>query len=370
MEVGSGKVEDMVMVGGFWRGKKVFVTGHTGFKGSWLSIWLHTLGAKVTGYALDPPTDPSLFQLCKVGELVESVHADVRDGERLAAAMSAAQPDIVIHMAAQPLVRDSYKIPVETFGINVMGNVNLLEAVRRCESVRSVVVVTTDKCYQNREWAWGYRENEAMGGDDPYSASKGCSELVTAAYRHSYFHPAKHAGHGVAVATARAGNVIGGGDWANDRLIPDCMRALLAGEKVFIRNPFAIRPWQHVLEPLSGYLLLARTLYEQGADYAEGWNFGPNDDDARPVEWIVKKMCAKWGDGADYLIDDGEHPHEAHYLKLDCSKAKDQLFWRPRWNLETAIDNIVAWGRAYQSGEDLRQVCLQQIEAFSRKAEA
>ena len=317
----------------FFQGKKVFVTGHTGFKGSWLCLWLYALGAEVTGYALKPPTEPSLFELARVGELVDSIIADVRNGERLAAAMLEASPEIVIHMAAQPLVRESYQNPVETYTVNVLGTVNLLEAVRQCHSVRAVVNVTTDKCYENREWHWGYRENEAMGGYDPYSSSKGCSELVTAAYRSSYFNT-KHLNistpqhlnvssfqHGASIATARAGNVIGGGDWAADRLIPDCLRALLKGKSIRIRNPHAIRPWQHVLEPLSGYLLLSRKLYEDGPLYAEGWNFGPDDIDAKPVEWIVKQICAKW-EGASYEIDKGDHPHEANYLKLDCSKAK------------------------------------------------
>ncbi|WP_041973056.1 CDP-glucose 4,6-dehydratase [Geobacter sp. OR-1] len=350
----------------FWQGKKVFLTGHTGFKGSWLSIWLHSLGAKVTGYALDPPTDPSLFDMAGVSELLTSVIADVRDLDRLKAAMIAATPDIVIHMAAQPLVRDSYKIPVETYAINVMGTVHLLEAVRSCPSVRAVVNVTTDKVYENREWVWGYREEEPFGGYDPYSNSKGCSELVTAAYRSSYFNPAEYHRHGVAVASARAGNVIGGGDWAGDRLIPDIVRAIMAGEKVLIRNPHAIRPWQHVLEPLSGYLLLAQRLFENSVAYAEGWNFGPADDDARPVEWVVRELCSKWGNGAGYLIDDGEHPHEASYLKLDCSKARMRLGWRPRWDLATALDRIVAWTKEYIGGNDLRETCRLQIIEYGR----
>lgn len=350
----------------FWRGKKVFLTGHTGFKGSWLSLWLHALGAEVTGYALSPPTEPSLFELARVGDVVHSVIADVRDFGRLAAALAAARPEIVIHMAAQPLVRDSYKIPVETYAVNVMGTVNLLEAVRNCPGVRAVVNVTTDKCYENREWVWGYRENEPMGGYDPYSSSKGCSELVSAAYRNSFFNPAHYDRHGVALATARAGNVIGGGDWAGDRLIPDCIRALLAGEAVRIRNPHAIRPWQHVLEPLSGYLLLAQRLCEGGGSFASGWNFGPAEDDARPVEWIVRRMCAQWGGTAAYETDDGDHPHEAHYLKLDCSKARAELGWRPRWSLETAIDSIVAWTMAYREGRETGKVCLEQIAAYGR----
>lgn len=344
----------------FWENKKVFLTGHTGFKGSWLCLWLSGMGAHVTGYALAPPTKPSLFELAGVGELVESRIADVRDAACLARAMAEAGPDVVIHMAAQPLVRDSYKIPVETYATNVMGTVHLLEAVRQCPSVKAVVNVTTDKCYENREWAWGYRENEPMGGFDPYSSSKGCSELVTAAYRNSYFQGS------VALATARAGNVIGGGDWAADRLIPDCISALLAGEPVRIRNPGAIRPWQHVLEPLSGYLSLARKLFESGTEYAEGWNFGPADDDARPVEWIVNRMCTLWGNDAGYEIDAGEHPHEAHYLKLDCSKARMRLGWHPRWNLEKALQSIIEWTNVYRSAGDLRRFCLEQIESYEK----
>src|SRR6185369_3607913 len=265
--------------------------------------WLHSLGAKVTGYALEPPTSPSLFEMAHVGELVHSVIADVRDPERLKAEMLAAAPEIVIHMAAQPLVRDSYKIPVETYATNVMGTVHLLESVRNTPTVKAVVNVTTDKVYENREWVWGYRENEPMGGYDPYSNSKGCSELVAAAYRSSFFNPIDYDRHGMAIATARAGNVIGGGDWANDRLIPDVVRSILAGEAVQIRNPHAIRPWQHVLEPLSGYLTLAEHLYSGGARYAQGWNFGPPEEDARPVEWLVDRLCTAWGEGAAYEID-------------------------------------------------------------------
>ena len=348
----------------FWRGKKVFLTGHTGFKGSWLCLWLSMLGAEVTGYALEPPTTPSLYVLAHVGELVTSIIADVRDLDRLKAEMMSASPYIVIHMAAQPLVRDSYKIPVETYAINVMGTVHLLEALRACPSVKAVVNVTTDKVYENREWAWGYRENEPFGGYDPYSNSKACSELVTAAYRSSYFNPCDYAQHGVAVASARAGNVIGGGDWAEDRLIPDIIRAILAGEPVRIRNPYAIRPWQHVLEPLSGYLLLAQKLYEDGAHYAEGWNFGPPENDAKPVLWLVERLCAMWGDGASWQLDSGDHPHEAHYLKLDCSKAHAELGWWPRWGLEKALESIVAWSRVYRAAGDFREICVQQINTY------
>lgn len=348
----------------FWQGKRVFVTGHTGFKGSWLCLWLHTLGAEISGYALAPPTEPNLFELARVGELVDSSVADVRDLDRLKTEMVKAAPEIVIHMAAQPLVRDSYKIPVDTYAVNVMGTVHLLEAVRCCSSVKAVVNVTTDKVYENREWVWGYRENEPFGGYDPYSNSKACSELVTAAYRSSYFNPRDYGKHGVALASARAGNVIGGGDWATDRLIPDVIRAILAGEPVRIRNPHAIRPWQHVLEPLSGYLLLAQRLYEEGARYGEGWNFGPEEKDARPVEWLVSRICTLWGDDASYGIDKGDHPHEAHYLKLDCSKAGAELGWRPRWSLDAALESIVSWTKTYRDGGDLRRACLAQIEAY------
>ena len=348
----------------FWQGKKVFITGHTGFKGSWLCLWLHTLGAEITGYALKPPTEPSLFELCSVDTLVASFIGDVRDYGELYRTMQQGQPDIVIHMAAQPLVRDSYKNPVATYAINVMGTIHLLEAVRHIDSIKAVVNVTTDKCYENKEWVWGYRENEPMGGYDPYSNSKGCSELVTAAYRDSFFNIAEYERHSVAIATARAGNVIGGGDWAADRLIPDCIHAIKAGTSINIRNPHAIRPWQHVLEPLSGYLLLAEKLYKDGSDYASGWNFGPDDSDAKPVEWIVQKLCALWGGMADYKVDGGERPHEANYLKLDCSKAKFHLGWQPRWNLTYALEKIVEWEQKYQAQQDMKEVCLQQINEY------
>lgn len=352
----------------FWQGKRVFLTGHTGFKGSWLSLWLHKMGAQVAGYALDPPTDPSLFELAGVNDLVHSSIADVRDLEALMTALRQASPDIVIHMAAQPLVRDSYKIPVETYSINVMGTVHLLEAVRHCRTVRAVVNITTDKCYENKEWYWGYRENEPMGGYDPYSNSKGCSELVTSAYRNSYFNPDEYGAHGVAVATARAGNVIGGGDWATDRLVCDCVRSLLANEEIVIRNPQAIRPWQHVLEPLSGYLMLAQRLFEDGAHFAGPWNFGPDDEDARPVEWIVRRLCDLWGGGAGYSLDEGINPHESTYLKLDCSKAKVELGWAPRWSLDHTIESIVKWIRGYRDRLDIRALCLEQIQEYEQKS--
>jgi CDP-glucose 4,6-dehydratase len=350
----------------FWQGKRIFLTGHTGFKGSWLSIWLHSLGAEVTGYALSPPTDPSLFDLARVSDLLLSNLGDIRNLESLRETMARARPEIVIHMAAQPIVRDSYKNPVETYAVNVMGTVHLLEAVRHCPGIKAVVNVTTDKCYENREWVWGYRENEPMGGYDPYSNSKACSELVTASYRDSFFNGREFSSHGVALASARAGNVIGGGDWGKDRLVPDCVRSLLKGEKIAIRSPMAVRPWQHVLEPLGGYLLLAQKLYEEGPDFAEAWNFGPEDADARPVEWMVKRICTRWGEGAAYEIDPGDHPHEANYLKLDCSKARARLNWRPRWNLEEAVDRVLEWVRAFRRGEDLQEVCRRQVREHEK----
>ncbi|MDP2142889.1 MAG: CDP-glucose 4,6-dehydratase [Gallionella sp.] len=366
MAIRQGAMEDMGMTGSFWRGKKVFLTGHTGFKGSWLSLWLQQLGAEVTGYALQPPTNPSLFEVASVATGMASIIGDIRDGVALGKAMCDAAPDIVIHMAAQPLVRYSYVNPVETYSTNVMGTVHLLEAVRQTPSVRAVVNVTSDKCYDNKEWVWGYRENEAMGGFDPYSNSKGCAELVTGAYRNSFFSPAKYAEHRVALASARAGNVIGGGDWAEDRLIPDILRAIAENRPVVIRSPHAIRPWQHVLEPLSGYLSLAQKLYEQGVSHAEGWNFGPNDEDAKPVQWIVERLTQQWGEGASWRLDEGEHPHEAHYLKLDCSKAKMRLDWQPRWELAHTLEMIVAWQRAWLAKEEMRSLTLKQIEQYAQ----
>ena len=349
----------------FFSGRKIFITGHTGFKGSWLCLYLSLLGAKVTGYALDPPTNPNLFELCRIDELVTSIIADVREGKSLTAAINTAQPEIVIHMAAQPLVRESYKVPAETYAINVMGTVNLFEAIRTCNTVKAVVNVTTDKCYENKEWVWGYREHEPLGGHDPYSSSKACSELVTSAYQNSFFHPDRYFVHGVGVASARAGNVIGGGDWAVDRLVPDCVRALLKGEKIVIRNPKSVRPWQHALEPLHGYLVLAQRLCENGSRYSQAWNFGPNDRDTKSVEWLVKRLCAQWGKNASYMTDKMEQPHEAHYLKLDCSKAKTELNWHPRWNLEKAADSIIEWTKAYKQGADVRAICINQIKEYA-----
>jgi CDP-glucose 4,6-dehydratase len=349
----------------FWKNKKVFLTGHTGFKGSWISIWLHSLGAKVTGYALDPPSQPNLYEIAGINRIVESIHGDVRDYDSLHSALLKSKAEIVVHMAAQPLVRESYLHPVETYEVNVMGTVHLLEAVRACRNVRAFLNVTTDKTYENKEWVWGYRENDRLGGSDVYSSSKACSELVTASYRKSFFSSSEQDHHGASIATVRAGNVIGGGDWAKDRLIPDSIRALLENEPIHIRNPQAIRPWQHVIEPLSGYLILTRRLYEGGYNYAGAWNFGPDNDSARTVEWVVKRLCEKWGEKAGYTLDKGSHPHEASFLKLDCSKAKSILSWQPRWSLETGIDKIVAWTKAYSKGADMLEVCEKQILDYS-----
>ena len=349
----------------FWKGKRVFLTGHTGFKGSWLSLWLQSMGAQVVGYALAPPTNPSLFVVTNAAEGMTSLVGDIRDFSSLSSAFLKYQPEIVIHMAAQPLVRYSYVNPIETYSTNLMGTVHLLEASRLAGSVRAIVNVTSDKCYENHEWLWGYRENEPMGGHDPYSSSKGCAELITSAYRSSYFNPIDYANHGIALATARAGNVIGGGDWAEDRLIPDIMNALAHGNPVNIRNPRAIRPWQHVLEPLSGYLLLAERLYKEGTSYAEGWNFGPSDEDAKPVLWITERLIDMWGEGASWVLDEKSHPHEAHHLKLNCSKAKARLDWYPRWHLEDALSAIVDWHRAYQHGKNMHDLTLHQIRTYA-----
>ncbi|HID62785.1 MAG TPA: CDP-glucose 4,6-dehydratase [Anaerolineae bacterium] len=348
----------------FWQDKKVLVTGHTGFKGSWLSLWLQKLGADVVGYALSPPTEPSLFEVAHVADGMTSITGDVRDLEHLSAVITEHRPQIIIHMAAQPLVRYSYENPVETYSTNVLGTVNMLEAVRHSESVRAVVSITSDKCYENKEWLWGYRENERMGGRDPYSSSKGCAELVISAYRNSYFPAKDYPRHGVAVASTRAGNVIGGGDWAKDRLIPDIMNAIMENRPVIIRSPNAIRPWQHVLEPLNGYLCLAEQLWAHGPEFAQAWNFGPNSENAKTVSWIVEYLTRLWGDGARWELDSAQHPHEDNYLKLDCSKARSLLGWAPKLSLPAALEWIVEWYRGYQQNQDMRALTEEQITRF------
>lgn len=348
----------------FWRGKRVLITGHTGFKGSWLSLWLQSMGADIMGYALEPPTNPNMFTLASVADGMVSILGDIRDVERLQQAVAKSQPEIVFHMSAQPLVRESYRDPITTYATNVMGTVHLLESVRHAGSARAVVCITSDKCYENREWVWGYRENEAMGGYDPYSSSKGCAELVATAYRNSFFNPSQYPEHGMAIATARAGNVIGGGDWAKDRLVPDILRSLVQGETVILRNPQAIRPWQHVLEPLSGYLTLAERLYENGPRYSEGWNFGPFDFGMKPVSWVVEELISLWGSDITWKQDEAYQPHEDRYLMLDCAKARHQLQWEPLLDITTALHWTVEWMKSCQAGADMRRVTESQTGRF------
>ena len=343
----------------FWSGKKVLITGHTGFKGGWLSIWLKEMGAVLTGLSLPPNTAPSLFECARVEKGMTSVIGDIRDYATVKRVFDECHPEIIFHMAAQPLVRLSYEDPLLTYTTNVIGTANILEATRHSSSVRSVVNVTTDKCYENREWVWGYRENDPMGGYDPYSSSKGCAELLTNAYRHSFFSKEK-----IAVATARAGNVIGGGDWSKDRLIPDIFSAFDAGRAVTVRNPHAIRPWQHVLEPLSGYLMLAEKLSSSELGFDEAWNFGPQDDGACSVQVLLDKIINLWGDGASWVKQEGDHPHEASYLKLDISKARTGLMWEPKWNLDKALEKTVIWHKAWRAGEEMDSICLGQISDY------
>jgi CDP-glucose 4,6-dehydratase len=354
------KLEKLTLNRNFWKNKKVFITGHTGFKGSWLSLWLQDCGAILQGYALGPNTKQNLFDAASICNGMKSMIGDIRNLESLSKSMRNFAPDIVIHMAAQPLVKLSYDDPVKTYSTNVMGTVNVLESVRATSSVKAVVNVTTDKCYKNKEWIWGYREYDEMGGHDPYSNSKGCAELVTSAYRNSFF---KYPG-AAAIASARAGNIIGGGDWAKDRLIPDIFKSFENKEPVLVRNPSAIRPWQHVLEPISGYLLLAEQLYIHGETYSGGWNFGPNDEDVKPVSYIVEYLTSRWGKGVRWKHDEAKHPQEAILLKLDITKAKNLLKWKPKWSLNQTLDHTVSWQKEYLNGGNIKKITLEQINQF------
>jgi CDP-glucose 4,6-dehydratase len=345
----------------FWKEKRVFLTGHTGFKGSWLTLWLQEMGATVKGYSLAPYTKPNLFEVAKVAENMESEMGDIRNLEQITESMVSFNPDIVIHMAAQPLVRLSYADPVGTYSTNVMGTLNVLEAARKCNNLKSIVAITTDKCYENKEWAWGYREIDPMGGHDPYSSSKGCCELLIASYRDSFFNTT----HTANLASARAGNVIGGGDWSDDRLIPDILKSFKKNEPVIVRNPLSTRPWQHVLEPLSGYLILAEKLFgDNGNEFAGAWNFGPNDEDCKSVESILNTMTTIWGENASWKLDENSHPHEAGFLKLDCSKANQLLHWQPKWNLKYTLDSIVNWQKKFHTGIDMKNHSLEEINHF------
>lgn len=349
----------------FWKNKRVFITGHTGFKGSWLAIWLQYMEAVVEGYALKPPTTPSIYELTNIEQGMTSVEADIRDFEKLVAVLEQFQPEIIFHLAAQPLVLHSYKHPIETYSTNVMGTVHLFAAIRQIKSVRAVLNVTSDKCYENQERVWSYRENEPLGGYDPYSTSKACSELITSSFRDSFFKPNGSSQHRIALASARAGNVIGGGDWAKDRLIPDCIKAWLSGRVLDIRYPQATRPWQHVLEPLTGYLLLAQRLFEEGLLFAEAWNFGPGEESEQSVLTVVEQLAAFWGEGAQWQTQSEGRTHEAQFLKLDCSKAQNRLGWTFRWKLATALQKTVAWYQIYQKNpQQLRKKTLEQIQEY------
>ena len=365
----ASAMENMAVSKNFWSGKKVFITGHTGFKGSWLALWLQSLGAVVSGYALAPVNSPNLYELTNVGKNMDSKFSDLGNLSALVNALQCFKPQIIFHMAAQALVRASYDSPIQTYQTNVMGTVHLLEAIRQCASVKVLVNVTSDKCYENREQVWGYRETDPMGGFDPYSSSKGCAELVSAAYRNSFFSPNRYEEHGFAMATCRAGNVIGGGDWSQDRLIPDLFRAFAAGVPAQIRNPSAIRPWQHVLEPLSGYLNLAQALFLEGVRYGEPFNFGPNDHNNKPVSYIADYLVRLWGRNASWQACGSGHLHEAHYLKLDNSKAKSRLGWQPVMPLHKALELTVLWEKARDLEEDMRSITLKQIQDYQLSQE-
>ena len=359
-------VEGVVMTDRFWSDRRVFITGHTGFKGAWLSLWLQSLGAKVAGYALPPPTSPSLYAVADVESGMTSIVGDIRDKEQLCVELNSFRPDIVFHLAAQPLVRESYENPILTYETNVMGTANLFEAVRKTDSVRSLVVVTTDKCYENREWSWSYRENDHLGGYDPYSSSKACTEILSSSYRRSFFNPDSYSQHNVAIATARAGNVIGGGDWAEDRLVPDIIKAFSTGQIVRLRNPGSVRPWQYVLEPLHGYLILARKLFEGGPLFGQAWNFGPDETSVYSVETLVSQLALIWGGSAKWELDAAEQPHEADLLKLDSGKARQMLGWKPKMDMQQTLESIVSWYKSYAANGDVQRACFEQIAAYEK----
>lgn len=344
----------------FWKGKKIFLTGHTGFKGSWMSLWLNTLGAEVQGYSLEPEKPISLFSEAQIDKDMRSTIGDIRDLDNLSKEIILFKPEIIVHMAAQPLVRASYIDPIKTYSTNVMGTANLLEASKKCSSIKTILNITTDKCYENKELDKSYREIDRLGGFDPYSSSKACSELVTSAYRNSFFLESD-----VSIATARAGNVIGGGDWSQDRLIPDILGSFASNKKVYIRYPNAIRPWQHVLESISGYLTLIERLYDDGHKYSGSWNFGPNEKDAQSVEYIANKMVALWGNDSSWELDSSSNPHEAGYLKLDITKSKELLSWNPKWNLDQALDKVISWHQKWLETSDAKSICLNQIEDYT-----
>lgn len=348
----------------FWKGKTVLVTGHTGFKGSWLSVWLQKLDANVIGYSLAPITAPSMYEAARVAEGMTSVEADILDLGRLTQAIEEHRPEIVIHMAAQALVRAAYAEPVQTFRTNVIGTANVLEAVRQQDCVKAVVSVTSDKCYRNNEWVWAYRENDRLGGHDPYSSSKACAELVISSYRDAYFGAEAQERPRMMLASTRSGNVIGGGDWSRDRLVPDILKAIVRAESVQIRRPDATRPWQFVLEPLRGYLDVAERLWNGESEFAGAWNFGPDIEQIFPVSWIAEHLTGRWGEGASWTRDHDEHPHEAHCLQLDCTKAKSLLGWSPVLDLATTLDWIVEWHRAFENGDDVRALTEGQIERY------
>jgi CDP-glucose 4,6-dehydratase len=362
-------LENLVMKANFWNQKTVLITGHTGFKGSWLSLWLQKKGANIIGYSLPPPTEPSLFEIAQVAQNMNSIEGDIRDLDHLCSIIAKFEPEIIIHMAAQPIVRLSYINPIETYSTNVMGTAHVLEAVRVNNCVKVLIVITSDKCYENKEWLWGYREKDALGGRDPYSSSKGCAELITSAYRESFFSGAQNQGRDIFVASTRAGNVIGGGDWAQDRLVPDIMRGLIERRAITIRYPNAIRPWQHVLVPLSGYLSLSEHLWDQGKKFEGAWNFGPREEDTKRVWWLADYLIHKWGQGARWINDQNQIVHEDTLLKLDCSKARTLLKWEAKLELETTLDWIVSWYKAYVEGKDMREETLGQIARYEKLSE-